>query len=129
MDRRGCETINHAGDVTGIHMQDDLNLRSHWDRVYAKGERDVSWYETVPAVSMQMMEAAGVGPDTCVVDIGGGDSRLIDQLVARGLDCLAVLDVSPAALHRAQARLGASASVPQWIEADITAEWSLDPMD
>jgi uridine phosphorylase len=116
-------------DVAGIDVPNELNRRSHWDRVYAKGERDVSWYETVPAISIQMMEAAGVGPDTCVVDIGGGDSRLIDQLVARGLDCLAVLDVSAAALHRAQARLGASASVPRWIEADVTAEWSLDRMD
>jgi SAM-dependent methyltransferase len=116
-----------AVEITDV--LDDLNRRSHWDRANAKGERDGSWYETVPAVSLEMIEAAGVGPDTCVVDIGGGDSRLIDQLVARGLDCLAVLDVSAVALHRAQARLGASASVPQWIEADVTAEWSLDPMD
>ncbi len=47
------------------------------------------------------MEAAGLNEDTCVLDIGGGDSRLVDYLAARGLDCLAVLDVSGSALHRA----------------------------
>jgi trans-aconitate methyltransferase len=58
-----------------------------------------------------------------------GDSRLVDVLAARGLDCLAVLDVSGAALHRAQARLGAAASIPIWIEADVAGHWSLKPMD
>jgi uridine phosphorylase len=64
-----------------------------------------------------------------VIDVGGGDSRLVDSLVARGLDCLAVLDVSGAALHRAQQRLGTNAAALTWIEADVTADWSLKPMD
>ena len=88
----------------------------------AKGEREVSWFETFPAISIRMLEAAGLGPDTCVVDIGGGDSRLIDLVVARGMDCLAVLDGSGAALHRAQARLEGAAGVPLWIEADVTGD-------
>jgi hypothetical protein len=78
---------------------------------------------------MRMMEAAGLTPETCVIDVGGGDARLVDTLVARGLDCLAVLDVSGAALHRAQARLGDAAAALTWIEADVTADWSLKPMD
>jgi hypothetical protein len=64
-----------------------------------------------------------------VIDVGGGDARLVDTLVARGLDCLAVLDISGAALHRAQARLGDAATALTWIEADVTADWSLKPMD
>jgi hypothetical protein len=76
-----------------------------------------------------MMEAAGLTPETCVVDIGGGESRLVDQLFARGLRCLAVLDVSGAALQRAQRRLGSAASALTWIESDVTADWSLKPMD
>ena len=71
----------------------------------------------------------GPGPDTCVLDVGGGDSRLVDVLAARGLDCLAVLDVSGAALHRAQERLGDLAGAFTWIESDVTAAWSLKPMD
>ncbi len=75
------------------------------------------------------MEAAGLNVDTCVVDIGGGDSHLIDALLARGLDCMAVLDVSEAALERAKARLADSSVVPTWIAADVTGTWSLKPMD
>ncbi|MEP6919064.1 MAG: class I SAM-dependent methyltransferase [Acidobacteriota bacterium] len=76
-----------------------------------------------------MIERAGLTPETCVIDVGGGDSRLVDTLAARGLECLAVLDVSGAALHRAQARLGDAAAAVTWIEADVTADWSLKPMD
>ena len=107
-----------------------MDRREHWERVYtAKGGRDLSWFESVPAVSLCMMEAAGLTPKTCVIDVGGGDSRLVDYLAARGLDCLAVLDVSEAALARAKGRLGARATVPTWIASDVTREWSLKPMD
>jgi SAM-dependent methyltransferase len=107
-----------------------MDRRAHWQRVYTtKHEREVSWFETVPAVSLRLMEAAGLSPETCVLDVGGGDSRLVDELAARGLECLAVLDVSEAALQRAQARLGAAARVPTWIASDVTGNWSLKPMD
>lgn len=107
-----------------------MEREAHWNAVYTtKGERDVSWFEELPAVSLQMMEAAGLRQDTCVLDVGCGDSRLVDTLADRGLDCLAVLDVSRAALHRAQERLGGKASVPIWIEADVVGDWSLKPMD
>lgn len=107
-----------------------MDRQQHWNGVYTtKGEADVSWFEPLPEISMRMIEAAGATTDTCVVDIGGGDSRLVDYLSARGLDCLAVLDVSGAALHRAQARVGAAAVALTWIEADVTSEWSLKPMD
>ena len=107
-----------------------MDPKEHWQGVFTtKGERDVSWFEALPAMSLQMMESAGLGPDTCVLDVGGGDSRLVDMLAARGLDCLAVLDVSGAALHRAQERLGDLAGAFTWIESDVTAAWSLKPMD
>src|SRR5262245_27743383 len=76
-----------------------------------------------------MMEAAGLTADSCVLDVGGGDSHLVDALLDRGLDCLAVLDVSGAALERAKARLGRRSSVPMWIEADVTHDWAMKPMD
>jgi trans-aconitate methyltransferase len=104
--------------------------QEHWDGVYdTKSEQQVSWYEAVPAVSLRMMESAGLTAETCVIDVGGGDSRLVDQLAARGLDCLAVLDLSRSALERARTRLGAVASVPIWLEADVTGNWSVKPMD
>jgi SAM-dependent methyltransferase len=107
-----------------------MNTQDHWNAIYGtKGERDVSWFEAIPAVSLQMIEAAGLGPETCVVDIGAGQSRLVDALVARGVDCLAVLDVSAKALQQAQARMGNAAPTVTWIEADVTGTWSLKPMD
>ena len=107
-----------------------MDRKDHWQQVFStKGEQDVSWFEALPAMSLEMLESAGLGPETCVLDVGGGDSRLVDALASRGLDCLAVLDVSGAALHRAQERLGALAGAFTWIESDVTAAWSLKPMD
>jgi SAM-dependent methyltransferase len=95
----------------------------------SKSESDVSWFERMPNVSLAMLDAAGLTAHWCVVDIGGGESRLIDQLIQRGLTCLAVLDVSRAAIERAQTRLGEAARVPTWIVADVTDDWTLKPMD
>lgn len=107
-----------------------MNRQEHWNAVYTtRGERDVSWFETAPTVSMQLMEAVGLPPDTCVIDVGGGDSRVVDELLAKGLTCLAVLDISGAALGRTKARIGAAAAALTWIEADVTGEWSLSPVD
>lgn len=107
-----------------------MERAAHWNRVYTtKTEQEVSWFEPLPAISLEMLEAAGMTPESCVLDVGGGDSHLVDALAARGLDCLAVLDVSGAALDRAKARLGPAAQTPIWIEADVTQKWSLKPMD
>lgn len=107
-----------------------MERATHWNRVYTtKTEREVSWFEPLPEIALEMLEAAGMTADACVLDVGGGDSHLVDALVARGLDCLAVLDVSSAALDRAKARLGSASQTPIWIEADVTGDWALEPMD
>ncbi len=64
-----------------------------------------------------------------MIDVGGGDSRLVDHLIERGLTCVSVLDISPIALARAKERLGARASLVSWIEADVTAEWPVPAVD
>jgi hypothetical protein len=64
-----------------------------------------------------------------VIDIGAGDSRLVDHLLVEGIDCIAVLDVSGAALERARIRLGSNSDRVDWIEADVTAEWSWKSAD
>jgi len=104
--------------------------RQHWNGIYgSRREQDLSWFETCPETSLQMIRAAGLGPGTCIVDIGGGDSRLVDALVAAHVRCIAVLDVSGTALRRAQQRLGPAAAAVTWVESDVTADWSLPPMD
>lgn len=107
-----------------------MERTEHWNRVYTtKTEREVSWFESLPGLSLAMLDAAGLTTTSCVLDVGGGDSHLVDALLARGLECVAVLDVSSAALERAKARLGQVATTPTWINADVTGDWSLPPVD
>jgi trans-aconitate methyltransferase len=107
-----------------------IERRRHWDSVYFnKGERDVSWFEASPAISLQLIEAAGLSTDSCVIDIGGGESRLIDVLVARGIHCVGVLDIAREALLRAQSRLGEKAANVAWILADVAGTWSWKDVD
>jgi len=107
-----------------------MDRKQHWNHVFqTKAEQNVSWFESLPETSLQLLEAAGLDTDTCVLDVGGGDSRLVDHLAARGMNCLAVLDVSGAALARARSRLGVRAGIPTWLEADVAGEGTLKPMD
>ena len=107
-----------------------LGRRQHWTRIYeTKQERDVSWFEPTPDISLQMIDAAGLVRKSCVIDIGGGESHLVDVLLERGLTCVAVLDMAQPALQRARARLGSAADIVTWINADVTGEWSWNPVD
>lgn len=107
-----------------------MNRQEYWNSIYErKAERDVSWFEAVPAASLELLRSAGLGPNTCVIDVGGGESRLVDALVEQQVACLAVLDVSGAALARAKERLGEAASRVTWVEADVTGDWSVRPVD
>ena len=107
-----------------------MNFRDHWNAIYgSKTDEQVSWFEPLPAVSLRLLDAAGLNDESCVIDVGGGNSRLVDYLVQRGLDCVAVLDISGRAIESAKQRIGEPASALTWIEADIAGEWSLKPMD
>jgi trans-aconitate methyltransferase len=102
-------------------MDTDHN-KDHWQRTYeAKAEREVSWHQDQPEPSLTLVTAAAPSLASPIIDIGGGSSHLVDHLVQRGYSRIAVLDTSPAALARSQARLGAQATSVDWIVADITA--------
>lgn len=94
---------------------------SFWNDVYGrKTAEEVSWFEEAPRVSLDVLDRTGLGPDTAIVDVGGGASRLVDALLARGLRDVTVLDVSEVALERARLRLGETADRVAWIVADVT---------
>lgn len=94
---------------------------THWQRVYTtKRETEVSWFEENPALSLDLIAVIGAGRQSAVIDIGGGASRLVDRLIVRGYEDLTVLDVSPAALAVAKARLGERAGQVHWLVADAT---------
>jgi trans-aconitate methyltransferase len=101
--------------------------QAHWDRVYgSKGEAGVSWFEDHPETSLSLLAAIGATPNSAIIDIGGGDSHLVDALLAAHWKRVTVLDLSPVALGLARARLGEASEGVQWIAADLT-EW--EPSD
>ena len=102
----------------------DASRKTHWENVYSsKGENKVSWFQENPAPSLDLVELAGPTPDAGIVDIGGGTSRLVDQLLERGFKDVTVLDLSEAAIAVAKVRLGNKAAQAQWVVADVT-KWS-----
>ena len=99
----------------------DTGRHSHWEKVYqTKGDRDVSWFEESPRVSLDLIRATGVPTSTSIIDIGGGASRLVDALLDEGFEDITVLDLSEKALATSRARLGAASAHVQWIAADVT---------
>jgi 2-polyprenyl-3-methyl-5-hydroxy-6-metoxy-1,4-benzoquinol methylase len=94
--------------------------RRHWESVYAeKAATEVSWYQPHAARSLALIRAAAPDRAAPIIDVGGGASTLVDDLLADGYSDLTVLDVSEAALARAKARLAAKAAKVAWIAADI----------
>jgi len=97
-----------------------MQLKEHWEKVYAtRATNAVSWFQEHANVSLELIRHTGVGTDAAIIDVGGGASTLVDDLLARGHTDLTVLDLSGAALTAARQRLGARAAEVQWIEADI----------
>ncbi len=99
--------------------------QAHWEQVFkTKGERDVSWFQDTPVQSLDLIHRSGVPRGGSIIDVGGGASRLVDELLKEGFD-VAVLDLSAAALEVARSRLGASGEHARWIVADMT-KWAPD---
>lgn len=95
--------------------------RKHWDSVYtAKAPDSVSWYRPHLDRSLAFFDAAKLDHDAAVIDVGGGASTLVDDLLDRGYSNITVLDISEAALQVTRARLGDRASRVTWICADVT---------
>jgi SAM-dependent methyltransferase len=95
--------------------------QAHWESVYTtKSEREVSWFQETPAPSLELLALIGATRRSAVIDVGGGASRLVDCLVAQGYEDITVLDLSPAALAAAKARLADQVDRIQWIAADVT---------
>jgi SAM-dependent methyltransferase len=99
----------------------ESDLKAHWDSAYrTKGEHGVSWFEESPAVSLDLIHAAGVSAEASIIDIGGGASRLVDALLDEGFKAVSVLDLSGEALEKSKARLGARGAKVRWVVADVT---------
>lgn len=99
-----------------------MNKRvEHWQEVYKnKDLQEVSWYQEKPETSIALIQKANLDKSAAIIDVGGGNSRLVDYLLNLGYTNLSVLDISEAALKNAQKRLGEKAKQVNWILADVT---------
>jgi SAM-dependent methyltransferase len=97
-----------------------MDRKSHWEGIYRdKLPTQVSWYQPHALRSLDLIRRVSPPPDGPIIDVGGGASILIDDLLDAGYHDVTVLDLSAAALAVVRARLGTRANTVRWIEADI----------
>jgi len=99
-----------------------MDTKEHWENVYeTRGRDQVSWFREHLDTSLKMIAGTGVGKEAAVIDVGGGNSTLVDDLLYSGFIDVNVLDISGKAIFGSMKRLGSQAPLVNWIEADITA--------
>src|ERR1700676_2533284 len=98
-----------------------MDAQSHWQNIYAKKAADaVSWYRPHLETSIELIERAAPVHSASIIDIGGGESTLVDDLLARGYQNISVLDISETAVDVNKRRLGAASEHVCWLVADIS---------
>ncbi len=99
----------------------EMERREHWEAVFAtRAPQEMSWFQSSSKHSLELIERARIGARDGIIDVGGGCSSLIDQLLEYGYQDLSVLEISAKALEISRARLGLRAERISWIEADVT---------
>lgn len=89
-----------------------MDKQQHWEKIYeTKEPTDVSWFQSHLQKSLAMIDSANLSPDAQIIDVGGGASTLVDDLLERGFKHLTVLDISANALDKTKERLGTKAAL------------------
>ena len=97
------------------------DVKTHWERIYgSKAPDQVSWYRRHLERSLSLIEQAAGSPSAAIIDVGGGESTLVDDLLSRNYQNITVLDVSQTAIDVTTKRLKESAGRVHWITADVT---------
>lgn len=97
-----------------------MNSQAHWEKVFVqKSDSEKSWYQGYPGTSVDFIEETDLRRDAAIIDVGGGDSRLVDALLEKGYTNITVLDISAAAINNAKNRLGEKAEQVHWVVSDI----------
>ena len=95
--------------------------KEHWQDIYAtKGMQEVSWFQKVPEISLDLIQKVAPNKDASIIDVGGGDGFLVDNLLELGYTNITVLDISENAINRAKQRLGNIDEKVKWVISDIT---------
>lgn len=96
------------------------NRKNHWEKVFeTKQSHEVSWTQEIPKTSIDLIHSYQLPKTAKIIDIGGGDSKLVDFLLEEGYENITVLDISANALERAKTRLGQKAKQVSWIVSDV----------
>jgi SAM-dependent methyltransferase len=99
----------------------EMDTRTHWEKVYSTKASDaVSWFRPHLETSLALIERVAPDLAASVIDVGGGQSTLIDDLLARGYQKISVLDISSTALEATRKRLGPLAERVHWLVSDVT---------
>ncbi|MCK5400415.1 MAG: class I SAM-dependent methyltransferase [Flavobacteriaceae bacterium] len=99
----------------------EIERKKHWERVYeTKSPDQVSWTQKSPKTSIDLINSFGLTKTAKIIDIGGGDSKLVDYLLDKGFENITVLDISAKALDKTKKRLGNKADKINWVVSDIT---------
>ena len=100
---------------------ENFDRKAHWEKIYTtKSLNEVSWYQPTPETSLNFIHEFNVPKNARIIDVGGGDSFLVDHLLNEGYTNITVLDISAAALERAKSRLSEKAQFVKWIIADAS---------
>jgi 2-polyprenyl-3-methyl-5-hydroxy-6-metoxy-1,4-benzoquinol methylase len=97
-----------------------MNLKQHWENVFtSKQVNEVSWYQQTPEESLDFIQQMALPKTAAIIDIGGGDSFLVDHLLNMGYTNITVLDISQAAINKVKNRLGNKAGKVNWVVSNI----------
>lgn len=111
-------------------MEENFDRKNHWENIYQTKELNtLSWYQPIPQTSLDLISEVNLPKNARIIDIGGGDSFLVDHLLKLGFTEVTVLDISENAINKAKVRLGESASKIKWIEADAASFVSNEKYD
>ena len=106
---------------SNIEALSGMDAQNHWDKIYTeKAPTAVSWYRAHLETSLELIERVAANRSRSIIDVGGGESTLVDDLLARGYEDVTVLDVSIAAIDANRKRLGDASERVRWLVADIT---------
>jgi len=95
--------------------------QQHWQNVYkTKHAHEVSWTQDIPKTSLAFIDECNLPATANIIDIGGGDSKLVDCLLDKGYKNITVLDISSEALNKSKQRLGEKADLINWVACDVT---------
>lgn len=100
---------------------ESFDNKTHWENIYTTKElKEVSWFEPVPETSLEFLKKANLPKTAKIIDVGGGDSLLVDHLLDAGYMDITILDISENALERAKTRLGEKAEKVKWVVSDAS---------